>query len=81
MNLNVSTAIIIGAVIIFLGIIFNGWYERTLAYNTCVKMVKENPFKLGAKYDKPEFIKKYCKWNVVVKRGTGEDFYLKFKTN
>jgi hypothetical protein len=28
-----------------------------------------------------EFIKKYCKWNVVVKRGTGDDFYLKFKTN
>ena len=44
-------------------------------------MIKENPFKAGAKYDKPKFIKKYCKWNVIVKRGTDPDFYLKFKTN
>jgi hypothetical protein len=78
MNLNVSTAIIIGAVIIFSGIIFNGWYERTLAYNTCVKMVKENPFR-QTKYNKPKFIEKYCRWNVIVKKGNDKDFLLYYK--
>jgi hypothetical protein len=78
MKLDVPIAIIIGSIIVAVSVIFNGWYERGLAYNKCVRMIKENPFR-STKYDNPKFIKKYCEWNVIVKRGTDPDFKLKFK--
>ena len=79
-NLNVSTAIIIGAIIIFLGIIFNGWYERNLSYNMCVRLVNENPFD-ESKYQSKNFIKDYCEWNVIVKRGNDPNFILNYETD
>ena len=30
-------------IIVARSVIFNDWYERGLAYNTCVRMIKENP--------------------------------------
>ena len=44
MKLEIPLAIIIGSIIIAASIIFNGWYERQLAYNKCVRMITENPF-------------------------------------
>ena len=72
-----SVAIIIGSIIIAASVIFNGWHERGFAYNKCVRMVSENPFN-RTKYDNPKFIKKYCEWHVIVKKGTDPNFVLKF---
>ena len=44
MKLEIPLAIIIGSIIVAASIIFNGWYERQLAYNKCVRMITENPF-------------------------------------
>ena len=79
-NLNVSSAIIIAAIIIFLGIIFNGWYERNLAYNMCVRLVNENPFD-ESEYQSKKFIKDYCEWNVIVKRGNDPNFIINYETD
>ena len=78
MKLEIPIAIIIGSIIVAASVIFNGWYERGLAFNKCVRMIKENPFK-NYKYDNPEFIKKYCEWHVIVKKGSDPEFKLKFK--
>ena len=78
MKLEIPLAIIIGSIIIAASIIFNGWYERQLAYNKCVRMITENPFS-QKKYNNPKFIKKYCEWHVIVKKGTDPEFMLKFK--
>ena len=77
MRLDTPKAIIIGSIIIATSVIFNGWYERGLAYNMCVRLFKENPFN-RAKYDNPTFIKKYCEFNVIVKKGTDPEFKLKY---
>jgi|TARA_R110000803_G_scaffold63307_1_gene123929 hypothetical protein len=77
MKLDVPKAIIIGSIIVAVTVIFNGWYERGLAYNTCVRMIKENPFN-RANYDNPKFIKKYCEWNVIVKKGSDPEFNLQY---
>ena len=79
-NLNVSSAIIIGAIIIFLGIIFNGWYERNLAYNVCVKLINENPFDEKQLQGK-NFIEDYCEWHVVVKKGSDPNFIIQYNTD
>ena len=79
-NLNVSSAIIIGAIIIFLGIIFNGWYERNLAYNVCVKLINENPFDEKQLQSK-NFIEDYCEWHVVVKKGSDPNFIIQYDTD
>ena len=79
-NLNISSAIIIGAIIIFLGIIFNGWYERNLAYNVCVRLINENPFD-EKQYQSKNFIKDYCEWNVIVKKGSDPNFILQYDTD
>ena len=79
-NLNVSSAIIIGAIIIFLGIIFNGWYERNLAYNVCVKLINENPFD-EKQYQSKNFIEDYCEWHVIVKKGNDPNFILQYDTD
>ena len=78
MKLEIPLAIIIGSIIVAASIIFNGWYERQLAYNKCVRMITENPFS-QKKYNNPKFIKKYCEWHVIVKKGTDPEFMLKFK--
>ena len=39
MKLDVPIAIIIGSIIVAVSVIFNGWYERGLAYNKCVRMI------------------------------------------
>ena len=57
MKLEIPVAIIVGSIIVAASVIFNGWYERGLAYNKCVRMVTENPFN-RTKYDNPKFIKK-----------------------
>ena len=77
MKLEIPVAIIVGSIIVAASVIFNGWYERGLAYNKCVRMVTENPFN-RTKYDNPKFIKKYCEWHVIVKKGSDPDFILKF---
>ena len=41
--MKIPVAIIIGSLIVAASVVFNGWYERGLAYNTCVRMIKENP--------------------------------------
>ena len=79
-NLNVSSAIIIAAIIIFLGIIFNGWYERNLAYNVCVKLINENPFDEKQLQSK-NFIEDYCEWHVVVKKGSDPNFIIQYNTD
>jgi len=38
-----SVAIVIGSIIVTRSVIFNDWYEKGLAYNTCARMIKENP--------------------------------------
>jgi len=43
----------------------------------CVRLFKENPFN-RIKYDNPTFIKKYCEFNVIVKKGTDPEFKLKY---
>ena len=75
--MKIPVAIVIGSIIVAVSVIFNGWYERGLAYNTCVRMMTENPFN-QAKYNDPTFIKKYCEFNVIVKKGTDPEFILKY---
>ena len=77
MKLEIPLAIIIGSIIVAASIIFNGWYERQLAYNKCVRMITENPFS-QKKYNNPKFIKKYCEWHVIVKKGTDPEFMFNF---
>jgi len=77
MKLDVPKAIIIGSIIVAVSVIFNGWYERGIAYNMCVRLFEENPFN-KAKYNDPTFIKKYCEFNVIVKKGTDPEFILKY---
>ena len=75
--MKIPVAIIIGSLIVAASVIFNGWYERGLAYNMCVRMMEENP--VGrSKYDNPTFIKKYCEFNVIVKKGTDPEFISKY---
>ena len=69
--MKIPVAIVIGSIIVAASVIFNGWYERGLAYNTCVRMMTENPFN-QAKYNDPTFIKKYCEF---LKPKNNPEFY------